>query len=324
MEKSRRDAVCQGLERLGHSQGADGKFHIQVPLRKLEKTELEQIFYEGVKRSGYPRLRFNDLMENMRQAELEAVKKGLAEQNIPAAETEDLEELVEIHVPAEEHLRQVYRCDIGVDTGDGCSEYTLNTIGPNDLCWYCDTGYHLYDRASIVWLTKQQGYKKRELAGALHLGRQERIDMEEGYLKSAVYEVWHGLTLFNQLFFFLKLSLEDMMLITTAVQWHYRTKNWAGYIVLDRETRAGFFDRSSGSGSLMRIQLEKDVKLPMKYIDVAWPDNIWQYSARAVYGDGTMWNGGGLQKITVPKKFRRDMEELGFDPQRGPNPAFHS
>ena len=40
-----------------------------------------------------------------------------------------------------------------------------------------------------------------------------------------------------------------------------------GYITLSKDTTCGLFDTWNGGGSLMEIELEKDVKLPLHLID---------------------------------------------------------
>lgn len=106
------------------------------------------------------------------------------------------------------------------------------------------------------------------------------------------------------------------MLIHAAVQWGRRTGRWNGYVVLDRRGRAGFFDCWRGSGSSMELALERDVKLPIKYIVSALPDAVQdRYSVYTVYENNRMWKNGRINQITLPKKFRLEMEEMGFEPR---------
>lgn len=125
----------------------------------------------------------------------------------------------------------------------------------------------------------------------------------------------------NQLFFLLDLTLEQIMLLATCVQWRIRTRNWPGYVVLGKNTCTSFFDSSAGSGSWMGIEPERDIKLPIKYIASVFPDDLEDgYRVLTVYGARAMWKEGTLKEIVLPKKFRRDMESLGFD--RDPEKIF--
>lgn len=66
----------------------------------------------------------------------------------------------------------------------------------------------------------------------------------------------------------------------------------------------------------MELALERDVKLPIKYIVSALPDAVQdRYSVYTVYENNRMWKNGRINQITLPKKFRLEMEEMGFEPR---------
>lgn len=312
MDSQRREQIISKLERLGYLREPDGAFRICPPLRELEKPELEQIFFDGTSYSRHPRRNFDALMEQLARQELEELAERLEE---PELSLEELAGLVEICLPVQAYLGQRCRCDILVDTGDSGSDYSLNTLAPGCDGFVYGVGYRLYDHASIVWLTKQQGHTKAELADALHRIKDPKNGLQ-GYLRSAAYEVWHEMTCENQLYFLAETTLEQAMLIQAAVQWGQRTGLWNGYVVLDRRGRAGFFDSWRGGGSLMGLALERDVKLPIKYIAAALPDAVLDsYNVCSVYLDRSMWEKGRVKQITLPKKFRLEMEEMGFAPR---------
>lgn len=312
MDEQCRNRIVSKLEGLGYPRDPDGTFRVRAPFRKLEHSELLQVFFDGTAYSAAPRRNFDALMEQIARQELEALTERLEE---PGLLPEDLAGLAAVSVPMDEYLGQRHRCDILVDTGDAGWDYSMNTLAPGYDGFDYGQGYRLYDQASIVWLTKQQGHTKRELSDALHRIRDHDNGLQ-GYLKSAAYEVWHELSCENQLCFLVEMTLEQAMLIQTAVQWDKRTRQWSGYVVLDQKTRAGFFDSWRGSGSLMRIELEQDVKLPIKYIESAMPDAAQDgYSVYSVYESRRMWANGRVKQITLPKKFRLEMESLGFEPR---------
>lgn len=314
MDKQRRARVSAKLKELGYPQGADGTFQICPPPRELESSELNQIFFDGSKYSANPKQKFDALMETLARQQLEELAGRLEEPELLA---EELAGLAEIFIPASEYLNRTYRCDILVDTGDSGWDYSMNTLAPGYDAFDSGVGYRLYDEASIVWLTKQQGHTKRELADALHRITEEGNGLQ-GYLRSAAYEAWHELSCENQLCFLVEMTLEQAMLIQAAVRWGIRTRQWSGYVVLDQKTRCGFFDSWRGSGSLMGIELEQDVKLPIKYINAAIPDTEDSkngYSVYSVYENERMWKSGRVKQITLPKKFRLEMEALGFAPR---------
>ena len=55
---------------------------------------------------------------------------------------------------------------------------------------------------------------------------------------------------------------------------------------------------------MFEIQLERDVKLPVKYIRSALPDGGDGYAVESVYGMcGSAWTRGGVKMIHAPMKY---------------------
>lgn len=86
---------------------------------------------------------------------------------------------------------------------------------------------------------------------------------------------------------------------------HYDSSEnpYCGYIIIDKNTETGLYDPWNGDGSVFEIQLERDVKLPIKYIRSALPDGGDGYSIGSVYGMcGSAWTSGGVKTIHAPVK----------------------
>ena len=63
------------------------------------------------------------------------------------------------------------------------------------------------------------------------------------------------------------------------------TQNPSGSIILDKETMCGLYDMWSGGGSVLEVELERDVKIPYSIIRSALPDGgDGQYSVGETYG----------------------------------------
>ena len=201
---------------------------------------------------------------------------------------EVLRELVCVEPPYEHYLKQEVYVDIMVDTGDGNYDFTLNAhypsyYGPRE-------GEAMNDRASLVWLAKQQGYTKGQLRKALDCG-----DMRDpkGFLQSVQVEVANMCSSIQTLTFLVKMTVEQCIRINELVKLQERNGRfydarmipYCGYIILGKETMCGLYDSWGGGGSVLEIQLEKDVKLPIKYIWSAMPDGAGPgYSINSVYG----------------------------------------
>lgn len=200
--------------------------------------------------------------------------------------------------------------NIMMDTGDGNYDYTLNAHYP---CWYGGRqGEAMDDKASLVWLAKQQGYTKGQLRKALDEG-----DMADpkGFLESVRVEAANMASHMQTLTFLVRMDLEMLMKINRMIQIreeggrHYDATKYGdyGHITLDKSVECGLFDPWQGGGSVLEIQLDKDVKIPIKYIRSCLPDGGDGYSIESVYGMcGSAWRDV-LKDIHVPVKMRGEV-----------------
>lgn len=215
-----------------------------------------------------------------------------------------LRDLICFSLPYSHFLSQEFYVPIMLDTGDGNYDYSLNSVYP---CYYGDPQRAYDDKAGIVWLAKQQGYKKGELRKEMNKGD---IGDPKGFLESMRQELANLPSSMATVTFLVKMTLGDLIELNKLIRLqdrdghHYdATKNpYCGYIVLDKSTETGLYDPWSGGGSVLEVQLEKDVKLPIKYIRSALPDGGDGYAIQNVYGlCGSCWKST-LKEIHRPKK----------------------
>lgn len=218
-----------------------------------------------------------------------------------------MNELIFFDLPEKHYLDQTFYVNIMVDTGDGNYDYVLNSVYP---CYYGEYGARLDDKASIVWLAKQQGYTKTQLWKALKDGD---IANPEGFLQSMRQEVANIASHMNTLTFLVEMTLRDLIELNRLVKLqdreghHYdTTKNPdCGYIVLDKQTMTGLYDPWNGGGSVLEVELERNVRLPIKFIRSALPDGGDGHSIGSVYGMcGSAWKHGGVKLIHCSKKLK--------------------
>jgi len=216
-----------------------------------------------------------------------------------------IQELVWFKLPEEHFLRQSFYVDIMVDTGDGNYDYTLNSTYP---CWYGNYKTPIDSKAGIAWLAKTQGYTRGRLKKALQQG-----DMSDpkGFLQSMQVELANLSSAMSTVTFLVELTLEQLIELNRLIRLQVRDghfydsrKNpYCGYIIIDKNTETGLYDPWNGGGSVFEIQLEKDVKLPIKYIRSALPDGGDGHSIDSVYGMcGSAWTRGGIKTIHAPVK----------------------
>lgn len=220
------------------------------------------------------------------------VSKKLTEDGIEMDEDE-LRYLVGNYVyfkyPEDHFLNQEICINLMLDTGDGNVDYTLNSAYP---CWYGRAEDRLDDRASIVWLARQQGYTKTQLWKALEEGD---IADPNGFLQSMRQELANLPSYMATLTFLVKMSFRQALILNRAIKWRDKQGKFydarkapqCGYIELDKNVTCGLYNPWSGGGSVLEIQLDKDVGIPIKYIRCALPDEggyAHEYSIGNVYG----------------------------------------
>lgn len=232
-------------------------------------------------------------------------------------ERSEMEEVVDaflggfgyVEYPRDHFLDQEFCVTILMDTGDGNYDFTLNSRFPApNGSGYCDDGA-IPDKASIVWLAKTQGYTKGQLREALNKG-----DMRDpkGFLESMRVEMANLSSHMSAVTFLVKMTLRQLINLNVLIKAQDRngknydaTKNpYCGYLNLGKKTTTGLFDRWSGAGSVLEIELEKDVKVPIKYIFRALPDGAGDTpygSIHSIYGvNDSLWTDT-VQGIQWPK-----------------------
>ena len=180
-------------------------------------------------------------------------------------------------------LGQEFKCRIDIDTGDGNYDFTLN---PNYYNNYTGSGPETDENgidkpASLVWLAETQGYTLDQLRQALAEGD---VKNPSGFLQSVRQEAVNTMSGMNMLTFLCKATLGDLL-------------NWASNksdIRVPKSIMCGLFDSWNGSGSVLEIQLEKDIVIPKDYIrafTVDAPGSTYDYSVDDVYGlNGSAYN----------------------------------
>ena len=220
---------------------------------------------------------------------------------------EFMQDYICFDLPRSHFLKQKFYTDIMLDTGDGNYDYTLNSVYP---CWYGRQEWAHNDKAGIVWLAKQQGYKKGEFRRAMNKGD---LKDPKGFLQSMRQELANLPSSMSTVTFLVKMTLEDLIRLNELIRLqdrngrHYdATENpYCGYIVLDKKTETGLYDPWSGGGSVFEVELEKDVRIPIRFIRSALPDGGDGYSIDEVYGMcGSCWRDT-VKKIHAPVAYER-------------------
>lgn len=208
-----------------------------------------------------------------------------------------------VEYPVKHYFAQDVLIDLIVDTGDLNYDFTSNIIGGH----YDASDDSIQEESSLLWLTRQQGYKKSELKKALV----ERGKCESPLLKSIYVETANCSTHMNALVFLVKITLEQYFNLRDAIDIEEKRnkssylseRTGRGYLVLSKDTTCGLYDSWNGSGSVLEIKLEKDVRLPFRCIASADHDGCHGYGIREIYGCGSeLWSDDAVKEIHPMKK----------------------
>ena len=133
----------------------------------------------------------------------------------------------------------------------------------------------------------------------------------KGFLQSMRVELANLPSAMSTVTFLVELTLEELIELNRLIRlqdrnghfYDSRKNPYCGYIIIDKNTETGLYDPWNGGGSVFEIQLERDVRLPIKYIRSALPDGGDGYSIDSVYGMcGSAWQCGGVKTIHAPAK----------------------
>ena len=184
--------------------------------------------------------------------------------------------------PTSHYDSQEVLVNLIVDTGDGNYDYTCN-----NLLNYCAPkieDLEIMEESSILWLIKQQGYTKKDLLDVVA----NKHDHNNKFLESVQDELLNPTTSMNALTFFFEMQLGSLI----------NYLNNPTDVVLSKDTSCGLVDFWNGAGSILEINLEKNVIIPKKYIRMDVDGNTG-YSVQEIYGMcGSFWSNSF--HLTVP------------------------
>ena len=293
----------------------DGYYHEEIYADY--RDEMEDSILKEIMKSEDPEQTFYEKMfEWYQDAEYE-IERNLLEAVVASIETaaptetydedeikDEIRELVSIDYPYEHFLKQEFCVNIFVDTGDGNYDYVLNCVYPhyNGRC-----GETIDDKARILWLARQQGYTKTDLNKALRKGD---IKDPHGFLESMRQEVINHGSHMAILTFLVRMTLEEIFELNELLKLQDRNghfydaekRPYCGYILIDKKVECGLYDLWGGGGSILELQLEKDVRLPIRFIRSATVDGGDGYSIRNIYGTDSSIYRDVIKKIHSPKE----------------------
>lgn len=187
-------------------------------------------------------------------------------------------EHVAYKLPEEHYLNQSVCVNIIVDTGDGKHDFVLNDVYPHYNGKYGDI---VPEEASVLWLVRQQGFTKRQLNQAL---RQQQFNGSR-LLESVRVEINNCTTHMNALAFFIEMDVRTLLHLQKLLNQRKKGRGFrTGKLILNKSAHCGLYDAWSGAGSVLEIELERDVELPLSLVDSILPDGGRGYAVSDIYG----------------------------------------
>lgn len=217
-----------------------------------------------------------------------------------------LQDIIYTDVPFDHYFDQDMCINIVVDTGDMNYDFACNSIPPS-WAGYMDGTNKILDESSLLWLAKQHGIKKSEFKHMLFNNK-----CEGPFMQSVYDELLNSTSHINELVFCVKMSvrqfcdLRDAMKVEADLNKSYypKERKGRGHIILTKDSTCGLIDEWKGSGSLLEIALEKDIRLPIRYIARAEYDGAVRYGIKEIYGvNDSLWSGA--VKEIKPMKRRK-------------------
>lgn len=202
------------------------------------------------------------------------------------------------------HFDKEIKVNLMVDVGNANYDFCCDNV----LNYYSNRDGEFDEYSSMLWLAKQQG-KENDLKEAVkkiyrkdgfYLNREIQNDQ---FIESCIQELENLPTHMSTLTFLLKMNLFEYFNLREAIDlekplndfYDVKKRKGNGYLIISKDTECGLFDSWNGSGSVLEIESDKDVILPIKYIYDACVDGAKTrgYDVNEVYGliDGC-WKRG--------------------------------
>lgn len=173
----------------------------------------------------------------------------------------------------EEEFNTDVNVNIMVDCGNGNYDYAKDNV----LNW--DGRYSegkLEEESSILWLAKTQnkGTALKDACKKAFNGCE--YERKDKFVESCVQELENLPTCMGTITFLVKMPLFEVFKLLELQKKEYdekakydpRLNESKAYILLGKETMCGLYNPWNGGGSVMEVQLDKDVRLPVMFAEI--------------------------------------------------------
>lgn len=182
----------------------------------------------------------------------------------------------------EDSFNHDVKVNLLIDCGNVNCDYTCDNV-----LNYCGNG-EIDEHSSILWLARQQG-KEKELREAVGMFMESGGEDESSdpFVKSCITEWNNFSSSMGTLTFLTSMRLFDLLDLIGVQNKIKKNENKhdSDFIEISKNAVCGLFDPINGGGSVLEIELDKDVKIPIKNLKIC-PEGCRMagYDVNEVYG----------------------------------------
>lgn len=197
----------------------------------------------------------------------------------PEVINETIEESISFEIDLENELMKYdVKINLLVDFGDSNYDFTLNeydTLNTEDAL----------ENSSLLKLIEMLGFDKEKFLRYLYYEGNdfsEPMEVDEmQFFEDLYHEILNTTTSMNALTFFVQLNLKDLFILSESK---------LDYVEIHKDTKCGLFDPWNGAGSLLEVNITKDITLEAKNVILIVEGASELYDIKDVYGiDGDFW-----------------------------------
>lgn len=189
-------------------------------------------------------------------------------------------------------FNKIIKVNIVIDSGDAATDFSCNSI----LNYYGTAGQdecNIDERSSIMWLANQQGKGNETEKEICYVFENNERKSNDKFINSVITELENLPSYCGMLTFLVEMTIEDLCKLKA------KDKDFTK-IIISKNTMCGLFESWNGSGSVLEIELDKDIEIPKEMIWDAWMEGTKPhgYDIDEVYGlIDSAWHGN-LEMVT--------------------------
>lgn len=265
----------------------DGGIEIYTDYRD---RELSTNLIKEIMEHNNPREVFNDMLADWAMDYAIEYGENELKKDIKKELTDEEKELFEenfeeIWDEVREHTYFYYNSEdfnneVEVNIMVDCGNWNYDCTCDNVLNYYGNNGDgSIPAESSMLWLAKTQGKATALRKACKHQHRDDgyyvsRNKETDKFIESCIQEFENLPSPMGTVTFLVKMSLFQLFDLIELQNKEYddkgkydprKNEKSKSYIILGKDTMCGLYDSWNGSGSVLEIELDKDVKLPIKY-----------------------------------------------------------